>query len=101
MDGDIAGRMACLSGCGESWSRETLRGLLSWAAVERPEPDVSSLLGRPYPPATCRICGGAMTVSVRMLVVFDHCSAHGVWLDRNERERFARAFNIRPRLLGS
>ena len=42
-----------------------------------------------------------MTVSVREPVVFDHCSAHGVWLDRNECAGFARAFDVPPWLLGS
>jgi len=99
MDGDLAARMACPSGCGEWFPREPLEGLLSWDVLEASEPDVPSLLGRPFPPAPCPICGHTMTVSVRTPVVFDHCGAHGVWLDRNERQRFAHAFGICTYLL--
>ena len=91
MAGDLAECMVCMTGCGEWWCKETLEGLLSWDALEASEPDVPSLLGRPFPPAPCPICGTTMVVSVRMRVVFDHCSAHGVWIDRNERDRHARS----------
>jgi hypothetical protein len=101
MSGDLAERMACLAGCGEWWSKETLEGMLSWGALEASEPDVPSLIGRPFPPVPCPLCGQTMVVSVRTRVVFDHCSAHGVWLDRNERGRFACAFGIQPLLLES
>jgi len=101
MAGDLAERMACRSGCGEWLPKEALEGLLSWEALEASEPDVASLLGQPFPPVPCPICGRTMAVSVRPWVVFDHCGAHGVWLDRNERERFAHAFDMCLYLLGS
>ena len=101
MTGDLAARMACLNRCGEWFPKELLEELLPWDALEASEPDVPSLLGRPFPPVPCPMCGRTMTVSVRPRVVFDHCGEHGVWLDRNERTRFADAFGMARQLLGS
>jgi Zn-finger nucleic acid-binding protein len=99
VSGDVLEGLTCLGGCGEWWGKETLERLLPWAALEASEPDVPSLLGRPFSPVPCLTCGRTMTVSVRAAVVFDHCNAHGVWLDRNERRRFAEAFGVQPLLL--
>ncbi len=93
--------MACMTGCREWWCKETLEGLLSWDALEASEPDVPSLLGWPFPPVPMPDLRHHHGGQRPHAVVFDHCSAHGVWLDRNERDRFARAFGIRPQLLES
>lgn len=94
MTGDPIGQMACASGCGAWWSKETLADLLSWSELEASEPDVRSLLDEPFPPVRCPRCFQVMTVSVHAGVAFDHCGDHGVWLDAQESEQFARAFQL-------
>jgi Zn-finger nucleic acid-binding protein len=104
--GELAGphhaRLDCTTGkCGEFWPRDTLDALLAlpeeahglFADMQRK----LQLRAEP-PPATCPICKEAMHVAIRARVVFDYCSHHGVWLDRNEREALERAIRLGNRL---
>lgn len=84
--------LACPRGCGELVPRTMLPGELSIEQLAACEPDVGSLIGRPFPPARCPLCRCKMEVRVHAGVVFDFCFDHGPWLDRGERPAFERAF---------
>ena len=86
--------LTCPRGCGELLPRENLPRALPIQRLDACEPDVSSLIGRPFPPARCPLCRRTMEVRLHLLVVFDFCSDHGLWLDRGERELFEGAFDL-------
>jgi Zn-finger nucleic acid-binding protein len=84
--------LTCPRNCGELVPRTMLPGELSIEQLAACEPDVGSLIGRPFPPARCPLCRRKMEVRVHGGVVFDFCFDHGPWLDRGERAAFERAF---------
>jgi hypothetical protein len=85
-------RLRCTNGCGDWLAKPAVER--QWNHISTCEPDVASLIGRPWPPTGCPICEREMRVSIRRAIVFDHCDDHGVWLDRGEYEPFAAAFGI-------
>lgn len=94
MQGDLFGRVACANKCGEWWAREALERRLDWPRLRHSQPDVLSLIGVPWSPIRCPICATVMDVRLAGVVAFDHCDAHGVWLDRCEPAAFEVAFGI-------
>jgi Zn-finger nucleic acid-binding protein len=99
-DGEL-GRLACVRGCGEWYSKSTLDQILAWHAIDQ-KPGGISPSGLHAPPpswpwgaAQCPICRADMQIGFRAELRFDYCSAHGVWLDAGEIERFAEVFKLR------
>ncbi len=92
--GDLIDRLECANGCGEWLTKQMLEPHISDAELVACEPDVGSLIGRPFPPARCAMCPRTMAVRIKYRAVFDHCIDHGVWLDRGEREPFEAAFDL-------
>lgn len=90
--------LTCPRGCGELLPAAELPGALSIRRLNACEPDVGSLIGRPFPAARCPLCRCTMEVRVHFRVVFDFCYDHGLWLDRGERAAFEGAFDL---VLGS
>jgi Zn-finger nucleic acid-binding protein len=85
---------SCLRGGGELLPRKKLPRALPIERLAGCEPDVSSPIGRPFPPGRCPLCRRTMEVRLHVLVVFDLCFDHGLWLDRGEREMFEAAFDL-------
>jgi Zn-finger nucleic acid-binding protein len=92
LEGNSEVRLRCTSGCGDWLARSALEH--RWTRISRSEPDVASLIGRPWPATGCPICECEMRVSIQSAVVFDHCDDHGVWLDRGEYASFAAALGL-------
>lgn len=93
--GDLFDALVCPRGCGEWLTEANLRDRVSWSKLDACEPDVGSLIDRPFPPATCNVCARSMVVRIDGGVVFDLCVGHGVWLDRGERAQFEARFAVR------
>ncbi len=83
---DDAGRLLCLGGCGEWYTREAVEKIVPWHELDR-APRVTPPPW-PWSPALCPICKHEMSVAFRGDVRFDRCSSHGVWLDAGEYDRF-------------
>src|SRR5258708_2424488 len=56
--------LVCPSGCGEWLSRADLPGEVGFEQLEACEPDVGSLIGHPFPPASCVLC--SLTMATRI-----------------------------------
>ena len=93
MFGDVD-RLECPRGCGEWLTRHLLERHITDQELEACEPDVASLIGRPFPPAPCPMCPRTMAVRIKHRVVFDYCLEHGVWLDHGELPKFEAAFDL-------
>ena len=99
-DGEM-GRLACVRGCGEWYSKTVLDEMLAWHDVEQkpgglaPDGTRARATAWPWGAALCPICQAAMSVGFRAELRFDYCSQHGVWLDAGEIERFAQVFRRR------
>lgn len=93
-DGEL-GRLACVRGCGEWYSRDQLARIVRWDDVIRPA-GAQRAQGAAWPwgPALCPTCQAPMSVGFRDELRFDYCSEHGVWLDAGEIERFAQVFRL-------
>jgi hypothetical protein len=98
---ELADSTTCTNRCGEWLSVATLSGAIDASELDACEPDVGSLIGRPFPPAECAVCAATMEVRIKRPVVFDFCRAHGVWLDRGERAPFETAFGLRRKVVGA
>ena len=85
-DGD-ATQLVCAAGCGEWYARDTLATAAQLAAAR-----LDDMAGWPWGAAPCPVCRRDMRIRVRAEVRFDHCEAHGVWLDTGEYRRFVEAF---------
>jgi len=93
--GTIAGmgdgtQLVCPAGCGEWYALDTLT-----TAEQLARTRLDAMAGWPWGPAACPICRRPMRVRIRDAVRFDHCEAHGVWLDAGEYRRFVDAFRRR------
>jgi TFIIB-like protein len=88
-DGD-ATQLSCPAGCGEWYAAGTIA-----TAGQLADAKLDDTAGWPWGVAACPICRQAMRVRVRAEVRFDHCDAHGVWLDAGEYRRFVEAFRRR------
>src|SRR5215468_4704974 len=60
--------LTCPRGCGELLPREKLPCELSIGRLDACEPDVGSLIGRPFPPARCPLCACTMEVRLHLFV---------------------------------
>ena len=96
-DGELD-RLVCLRGCGEWYSKARFQS--AWAELAK-QPGGVGVDGQraqatdwPWGAMLCPICQKAMSVGFRDNVRFDFCTAHGVWLDAGEFERFAQVFRI-------
>jgi Zn-finger nucleic acid-binding protein len=83
-------QLVCPAGCGEWYALGTL---VSAIELARAKPD--DMAGWPWGLAACPICRRPMRVRVREAVRFDHCEAHGIWLDAGEYRQFVEAFRRR------
>ena len=98
-DGEL-GRLVCVRGCGEWYSKDKLAEKLAWDEVhQRPAGigmDGQRAHATPWPwgPALCPICQSEMSIGFRGELRFDYCGRHGVWLDAGEIERFAQIFML-------
>ena len=93
-DGEM-GRLVCVRGCGEWYSKEKLSDMLSWDEVNRRPIGIKlGVQAAPWPwsPALCPICQAEMQIGYREELRFDYCGQHGVWLDAGEIQRFAQLF---------
>ena len=85
-----ATQLVCAAGCGEWYALGTL---VSAAQLDSTKLDDTA--GWPWGLAPCPVCNRPMQVRVREEVRFDHCDAHGIWLDAGEYRRFVEAFRRR------
>ena len=83
-------QLVCPAGCGEWYALDTLASAEQIARAK-----LDDMAGWPWGLAPCPICNRPMQVRVRQDVRFDHCEAHGVWLDAGEYRRFVDAFRRR------
>ena len=98
-DGEL-GRLSCLRGCGEWYPRHVLDQSPAWQELLK-NPGGRDMAGLPakatswpWGAAACPICRREMLVGHRADVRFDYCSAHGLWLDAGEIQRFAQVFEL-------
>jgi Transcription factor zinc-finger len=83
-------QLVCPDGCGEWYAPDTLA-----TADQLARTRLDGMEGWPWGPAPCPVCRRPMRVRVCAAVRFDHCEAHGVWLDAGEYPRFVDAFRRR------
>jgi Zn-finger nucleic acid-binding protein len=98
-DGEL-GRLVCVRGCGEWYSKDKLDELESWRTLANqpggfaPAAHHAPATSWPWGAALCPICQRPMSVGFQAEVRFDYCNQHGVWLDAGEIQRFAQVFKL-------
>jgi Zn-finger nucleic acid-binding protein len=91
-------RLACRRGCGEWYPQGALARAFEWNEIIRgaggyaPNGIRIAPVGWPWSAAACPVCRAEMQVGQRAELRFDHCAAHGVWLDAGEFARFVELF---------